>query len=253
MPSAGLRVSVDARPLDIEGMRSQGIGRYAHGLLGALPAVAAQRGGKLVLLRERRISEGVFAGEIPAMATVRLRRPPITARLADWPEHLLLPLDVRRARAQVHHSLSIYRAALRPGVPSVMTMHDVVPLMWPGQYLRSGFMHRTLYRAARHARLLLAPSEVARRDVIAHLGVRPDRVLCVPDAADARFRPTDPRPARELLGFEEPYLLYLGGLATRDPRKNVEGLIDAYAAWRRAGARSERLVLAGPLGPTGET
>ncbi len=253
MPSAGLRVSVDARPLDIEGVRSQGIGRYAHGLLGALPAVAAERGGELVLLRERRLSTSVFAGQIPEGTAVRrLRRPRMPARLVDWPEHLLLPVDLRRARAAVHHSLSIYRAALRPGVPSVMTMYDVVPLMWPDQYLRSGVLHRTLYRAARHARLLLAVSETARRDVIAHLGVRPDRVLCVPAAADPRFSPADHRRARELLGFDEPYLLYVGGLATRDPRKNVEGLIDAYAAWRRAGSRPERLVLCGPLGATGE-
>ena len=252
MPSAGLRVSVDARPLDIEGVRSQGIGRYAHGLLGALPAVAAERGGRLVLLRERHISPGVFAGEIPGgVAVRRLRRPPVGRRLVDWPEHVLLPLDLRRARVQVHHSLSIYRAALYPGVPSVMTMHDVVPLMWPGQYLRSGVMHRTQYRAARRARLLLAVSETARRDVIAHLGVSAERVLHVPEAADARFCPVDPRPARERLGFDGPYLLYVGGLATRDPRKNVEGLIDSYTQWRRSCARPERLVLAGPLGATG--
>jgi len=253
MPSAGLRVSVDARPLDIEGVRSQGIGRYAHGLLGALPEVAAERGGELVLLRKRRMSRGVFAGEISeGVAVRRLIRPPVGERFVDWPEHLLLPLDLARARAQVHHSLSIYRAALYPGVPSVMTMHDVVPLMWPDQYLRSGVMHRTLYRAARRARLLLAVSETARRDVIAHLGVKADRVLHVPEAADPRFHPVDPRPARERLRFDEPYLLYVGGLATRDPRKNVEGLIDSYARWRRAGARPERLVLAGPLGPTGD-
>ncbi len=253
MPSARLRVSVDARPLDIDGVRTQGIGRFAHGLLGALPAVAAERGGELVLLRERSISPGVFAGEIGGGVVLRqLRRPPIPNRLADWPEHLLLPIDLHRARVQVHHSLSIFRSALRPGVPSVMTMYDVIPLMWPDQYLRSGVLHRTLYRAARRTRLLLAVSETARRDVIAHLGVSPERVLCVPAAADARFRPADPRPARERLGFEDPYLLYVGGLATRDPRKNVEGLIDAYAAWRRAGSRPERLVLAGALGATGE-
>lgn len=253
MPSVGLRVSVDARPLDIEGVRSQGIGRYAHGLLGALPGVAAERGGRLVLLRERHLAPAVFTGgPSEGVEMRRLRRPPVGARLADWPEHLLLPVDLRRARAEVHHSLSIYRSALRPGVPSVVTMHDVIPLMWPDEYLRSGVMHRMLYRAARRARLLLAVSETARGDVISHLGVAPERVLHVPEAAHAQFRPTDPRAARERLGFDDPYLLYVGGLATRDPRKNVEGLIDAYAAWRRDSGRPERLVLAGPLGPAGE-
>ena len=260
-------MSVDARPLDIEHLRRQGIGRYAHGLLGPLAQVAAERGGELVLLRERRRGPAAFAGGQPGSAAAQARgaraaparvairtprRPPLPARLADWPEHLLLPLDLRAARPAIHHSLSIYRAALRPGVPTVMTMLDVVPLMWPQDYLRGGLTHRLLYAAARHARLLLAISKTARRDVIAHLGVDPDRVLYIPVAADERFRPTDPRPARDRLGLRDPYLLYVGGLATRDPRKNVEGLIDAFAAWWRSQQRSERLVLTGELGPAGE-
>ena len=248
-----LRVSVDARPLDIRYMRAQGIGRYAHGLLGPLAKVADERGGELVLLRERGAAAGPFAGESPAGATSRaLRRPPVPARFADWPEHLLLPIDLRRLRVDVHHSLSIYRAAVRPGVPSVMTLHDVVPLMWPELYLRTGWMHRTLYRAARNARLILAVSETARRDVIDRLALSPERVLCVPEAADERFQPADPRAAREQFGLTGPYILFVGGLATRDPRKNVEALIDAYASWRPAEGRSETLVLAGQLGPAGE-
>ena len=43
-----LRVTVDARPLDIEYLRAQGIGRYAHGLLGPLAEVARERGGELI-------------------------------------------------------------------------------------------------------------------------------------------------------------------------------------------------------------
>lgn len=252
--ASGLRVSVDARPLDIESIRSQGIGRYAHGLLGPLAEVAAERGGELVLLRERTGTPAAFAGPVAgADAAIRVpRRPPLPERLADWPEQLLLPLDLRRARVALHHALSIYRAAVFPGVPAVMTMHDVAPLMWPGEYLRTGIGHRMLYSAARRARLLLAVSEAARRDIVHHLGVAPDRVLCVPEAADARFRPSDPGPVRERLGLDGPYLLFVGGLATRDPRKNLEGLIDAYAAWRRSQGREERLVLAGRPGPATE-
>ena len=253
MPRPLLRVSVDARPLDIRYMRAQGIGRYAHGLVGPLAQVASERHGELVLLRKGAAEPGAFAGELPAGVTShRLRRPPVPTRFADWPEHVLLPVDLRRLRVAVHHSLSIYRSALRTGVPSVMTMHDVVPLMWPELYLRTGWMHRTLYRAARNARLILAVSEAARRDVIHHLGLSPERVLCVPEAADERFRPADPRPARERFALEGPYVLFVGGLATRDPRKNVEGLIDAYADWRRAEGRPELLVLSGQLGPAAE-
>ena len=48
-----LRVSVDGRPLDIDYLRTQGIGRYAQGLLSELPEVARERGGEVVVRRER--------------------------------------------------------------------------------------------------------------------------------------------------------------------------------------------------------
>ena len=250
---AGLRVAVDARPLDIDLFSTQGIGRYAHGLLGPLQEVAAERGGELVMLRHAtrrdRPSGLAYGGDLDRGAVQRqVRRPPVPGRLADLPEQVLLPLDLRRTGAQVAHALSIYRAAVWPGVPTVMTMLDVVPLMWPELYLRTGLMHRMLYRAARRARLLLAISDTVRADVISHLGVDPERVVTVPLAADAAFAPADPAPALERLGLSGPYLLYVGGLAAPDPRKDVEGLVDAYARWRREEGRAETLVLAGRPG-----
>ena len=255
---SGLRVVVDARPLDIPYLRTQGIGRYAHGLLGPLGDVAAERGGELVLLRESGAESAAFAhapgaaGSTPPGDTRRVRRPRLPARLADWPEHLLLPLDLRRTRAQLLHALSVYRTAVRPGLPSVMTMHDVIPLMWPDEYVRTGLKYRMLYAAARRARLLLAVSEASRRDILDHLDVDPGRVICVHEAADERFVPTDPREVRDRLGLQGPYLLYVGGLSSPDPRKNAAGLIDAFERWRAAGEREETLVLAGQLGAPGE-
>lgn len=246
----GLRVAVDARPLDIDLFRGQGIGRYAHSLLDPLHEVATERGGELVLLRRGGdLATPGYAGRPARSAGVqRVRRPPLPARLSDWPEQALLGLDLRRSRAGVAHLLSIYGSAVWPGVPSVMTMHDVVPLMWPDLYLRTGLKHRVLYAAARRARLLLAVSEAVRRDTIAHLGVPQERVLHVPLAADVRFAPTDPAPARRRFGLDCPFLLYVGGLATADPRKNLEGLVDAYARWRREQDRDEVLVLTGRVG-----
>lgn len=250
---SGLRVAVDARPLDIPYLRSQGIGRYAHGLLGPLARVAAERGGSLVLLRQPTGASAPFAGDPGGSAETRVvRRPPAPPSVADWPEHVLLPLDLRRTGADLHHALSIYRTAVRPGLPTVMTIHDVIPLMWPDEYVRTGLKYRVLYAAARRARLLLAVSEAARRDILTHLDVDPRRVLTVPEAADERFAPADPRPARERLGLKDPYVLYVGGLSSPDPRKNVQGLIDAFERWRAASGREEVLVLAGQLGEAGQ-
>ena len=243
-----LRVTVDARPLDIEYLRAQGIGRYAHGLLGPLADVARERSGQLISLRSPGGGASPFgAGPGQGDGVRRVRRPPWPSRYADVLEQVALPVDLRRARSQVHHSLSLYRAPVAAGVPHVMTMHDVVPLMWPERYLRTGLLHKMLYRAARRADLLLAVSEAARRDIVQYLGVDPARVECVPEAADEHFRPDGPGRARG----EDGYLLWVGGLATHDPRKNLEGLITSFASWQREDGRGDTLVLAGGIGPAG--
>ena len=194
-----LTVSVDARALDA----GQGIGRYAQGLLGALPAVARERGGGLVATRRR----------------------------------------LFRPRAQVHHALSLYEVPVASRASLVVTMHDAVPLRWPGDYLRSGVRHRVLYRALRRASAVVCPSTSAREQLLEYVELDHGRVVVVPEAADGRFRPSDPSEVRLRPGLEDPYLLYVGRLD--DPRKDVQGLVHAFAA----SGRRETLVLAGPGRP----
>ena len=243
-----MRVAIDARPLDLPYLRAQGIGRYAQGLLGPLTDVARERGGTVIALRARHRTAGPFGLAPPTGLTERtVRRPPVPDRWADLPEQVLLPLDLRRSGADLVHGLSIYRAAVAPGLPAVLSVHDVAPLIWPEHYLRTGLMHRMLYAAARRARVLLAISDAAAADIETHLGVPRDRIATVPLAADAAFVPTEAR-----LDIQGPYLLYVGGLANADWRKNLDGLLEAFARWRRERDRPETLVLAGGVGAEGE-
>jgi glycosyltransferase involved in cell wall biosynthesis len=212
--------------------------------------VAEERGGELVVLRERGGRGSPFGrtdGNPPRQRF--LRRPPMPKRAVELVEQCLLPLDLARLDVAVHHSLSVYRTPLVSRAQVVVTMHDVAPLQWPARYLRTGLVHRTLYRAVRRARAIVCPSLVVREDLIRHLDVDSERLFVVPEAADERFRPTDPSGVRARLGLDGPYLLYVGGLVHTDPRKDVEGLIDAFAEWSRTEDRPETLVLAGAAGP----
>jgi glycosyltransferase involved in cell wall biosynthesis len=252
MNAPPLRVAVDARPLDLPHLATQGIGRYAHSLLGPLGAVAAERGGELVLLRQRVRGEPVYSGTPAAGAEERVvRRPPVPERLAELPEQLLLARDVLRSGAAVHHALSIYRAAPTGAVPSVVTVHDVIPLLFSDLYLRTGVVHKLLYRAVRRASELITVSAAAGTDISRALDVPEERITVIPEAADSHFRPTPDPGAIARAGIEPPFLLYVGGLAGTDPRKNVELLIDEFAEWSRASGRGEQLVLCGRLGPGG--
>jgi glycosyltransferase involved in cell wall biosynthesis len=240
------RVAVDARPVDIPFLRRRGIGRFAASLVPELAAVAAERGGELLLLRERGGNGGDFAPggmRSGGARVVRLPRVPVPERVADLPDQLLLPVALRRQRPDVFGALSMYRLPLRPGVPAVVTMHDVIPLMRPDQ-LRTGIVHGLLYAAVRRARRVIAVSEAGRRDLVAHLGVPAEHVDVVYEAAAPQFVPTDLADVGKQLGVGEPYVLHVGGA---DPRKNLGALIDAFAAWAREHERPEMLVLAGPV------
>ena len=239
-----MRVTVDGRALDLDGVRSQGIGRYAAGLLVVPAEGAAARGGDLVVLRARADGAGPFSSGRGIRGSQRvLRRPRAPARAVELLEQVLLPIDLARMRPTVHHSLALYGTPRLARVPLVVTMHDVAPLQWPELYLRTGLAHRVLYTAVRGASAIVCPSSAAREDLLRHLDLDPARVSVVPEAADERFRPTDPGPLRARLGLEGPYVLFVGGL--EDPRKDVRGLVEAFA---RSG-RSETLVLAGPGRP----
>ncbi len=247
-----LRVAFDARALDLSYLRGQGIGRYTSALLEQLGPVSQERGGELVILRSGRSSSpfagGTRAADLPR--TEILRRPNLPDRLAIPGEQALLPRDLRRIGARILHSSSIYRAVPAPGIPWVVNLHDVIPLQFPEEYMRSGLLYRLMYGATRRADLILTVSEQARRDIVGHLRVAAESVVVVPGAADPRFQPTPPdEDFLAQLGIRQPYVLYVGGLAESDPRKGVSELIEAFGSWVAAQQRSEMLVLTGRLGP----
>ena len=122
-------------------------------------------------------------------------------------------------------------AAGLPKIPYVVTVHDLAIFLYPETFT---FKKRVLQRLllptlARGAAAILTPSEATRRDVLRILPVKPEDVVAVPLAADARFlTPPDPLTvARERKNLKLPkhFLLAVG---TLEPRKNLVRLIEAF-------------------------
>ena len=135
----------------------------------------------------------------------------------------------RPRRADVFHSPWIDGALLRPRIPMVVTLHDLVPLKRPGQYMRSGLRFRMRYLAVERATRLIVPTRAVCQDAVELLDVRGDRVDVVGEAADPSFTPRDDAEVaavRERYGLPEQYLVWVGGLRHPDPRKRVAALAD---------------------------
>lgn len=140
-------------------------------------------------------------------------------------------------------------------VPRVLTCHDVVRLVMPGDYLAGRWAYRWILHGLeiarfRSARRVIAISKHTADDMVRLLGVRPANIDVVPHGVDKdRFHPPaaglEAEAANESLKkwglAERPYLLHLGAA---DPRKNVDTLIHGFS---RAKLDDVDLVLIGRL------
>ncbi len=81
--------------------------------------------------------------------------------------------------------------------------------------------------------MIIVPSEAVRRQAIERFRLRPDRVVAIPLAVPAFFRPAETKDNAQR------YFLYVG---TLEPRKNVELLIESWRAVRQEHAVDLKLV-----------
>ena len=147
----------------------------------------------------------------------------------------------RRARGiDCHHSPWIDGAPLRPRRPTVVTLHDVVPLKRPGEYLRSGLRFRLRYLAVQRATRVIVPTQAVAEDAINELEIPAEKIAVIGEAPAATFRPrsdAEVASARERYELPDQYLLWVGGMQSPEPRKRVAALARAK--------RSMPLVLVG--------
>lgn len=138
-----------------------------------------------------------------------------------------------------------------PQPPTVATLYDLIPALDPDRYLPFPWVSRW-YRNAlgslRRADLLLAISESAAREGVEVLGVPAERIVNIRAAADDMFAPRQLSPEEETRlrtrwGLQLPFLLYSGGL---DARKNVDGLIRAFAALPADVREAHQVAIVGP-------
>lgn len=243
-----MRVIFDARHLQTVS-RTRGIGRYSRGLLAGF----ARRVPADVRWTLLRLANFPPAAEqsLPAHDEIRVLRPrrPELAMLAL--DGLMLSFELARAGSRtVYHSVQLGLPALRRAA-AVITIHDLAPLHWPDHYLRWPHVrvgHMWQYAMAQRADAVIVPSQATARDVTERLRIPASRIHVIAEAVDPDFvaPPHDQarHVVRERFGIPERYVLYVGQF---DPRKNMDGLLTAFASAAIADPRL-RLVIAGDLG-----
>lgn len=213
--------------MDLEHTRQSraGIARYTNGLLAAMREVP-----DIELF-------GVGGGPL-------VRRDTLDKRLTTLRQDLWwYPHAGRRAAeslgAQVYHSPLPRGPLSRGATPTVITVHDLVPLHYPETTTPWSRLYArlTFERVLGAAHLILTPSKDTADDLQRSLGMSASRIRVVPNGVDTFFFDAasgpSPVPGR--------FVLFVG---TPEPRKNLRRLVDAMNALRARG-RPESLVIAG--------
>ncbi|MDW8244521.1 MAG: glycosyltransferase family 1 protein [Thermogemmata sp.] len=236
-----LRVGFNAYLLSHPSLR--GWNRYTVNLLAALPA----QGVRPVLYSLAPIHPDHLARLPPDCYEVKVA-PPMRYL---WFENVWLPRQLRRDHIDVFHCPMNYGLPWSTPCPRVLTLHDAIDQVyygrrspWSQRWRWSSIRSRLANWAARHrAHHIITVSGHAKDDIVRHLGVAPDKISVIYEAADPLFhKPITPEAVAEVRrrwGLERPYFLYVGGW---EQRKNVPFLIRAYAAAKLEGVE---LVLAG--------
>jgi alpha-1,3-rhamnosyl/mannosyltransferase len=203
-----------------------GIGRYTFNLARAmLPLFGEDE--QLVLLRDPTQPSSqdltILAGERVQVVDVPLS--PFSLR-QQW----VVPRLLRRLGADIYHS-PYYLMPYRPGVPVVVTVYDLIPLLFPRlASARARLLFRwTMALALRMASHVIVISEATRRDLLLFFRLSPKKVTTIPLAAAPNFRPSSPaevEQVRHKYALPQDYVLYLG---INKPHKNLVRLIDAFS------------------------
>ena len=237
------RVLIDATAVPAD---RGALGRYVDGLVialckaGADLAVACQRND------EERYGRLVPDARVVAGPAAIAHRP---ARLA-W-EQTGLPQVVQQVGADVLH-VPHYTMPLRPGVPVVVTIHDLTFFTDPDAHspVSATFYKSAIRTSVRRATRLLVPSKATRDELVRVLGADPTRIDVAYHGVDHslfhRPSPEQTRQVSDRLGLHgKQYVAYLGGL---EPRKNVPALIAGWAGAVTDLPDPPALVLAGGSG-----
>jgi len=145
-------------------------------------------------------------------------------------EQISLPRALKQERVDIYHALGNLGIPLVSPVPSILTVHDIIPLMFPDyfKYSKYGFLTKFSYlfrlkSSVARAKKIIADSEYTKKTLIEETGVRSGKVVVVYLGVPEVNQETNKLPKGLKLGE---YILNHGGI---DIRKNLERLIRAFA------------------------
>jgi glycosyltransferase involved in cell wall biosynthesis len=207
-----------------------GIGRYTRELMRALLALPSHNRYSLFYASRQRIQHSAFSNQHST-----IRRLPFHDKwlMRAWQRlRLPIPVELIVGRVDLFHSPDFTLPPTLPGVPTLLTVHDLSFIRdpdsaWPS--LRA-FLNRAVPRSVRRATHVLADSQATRYDLVELFGTPPEKITVLYSGVDERFKPVRDQVEIDRVcakyQLPRPFILSVG---TLQPRKNYGRLIEAFA------------------------
>jgi glycosyltransferase involved in cell wall biosynthesis len=169
-----------------------------------------------------------------------------------------LPYIIKKADLDVIHvtwhlSEQITSFYLNYGTRKVITIHDLVPYIYPETTpgKQFNFFWKTILKLIKNrADAIIAVSNHTKMDCIKYLGIPEEKIRVIYEATDEIFKPVknDKEETQKYLenkyGIKFPFILSVG---TVEEKKNIPNVIKAFYRLKKAG-NNHKLVIVGKLG-----
>lgn len=175
--------------------------------------------------------------------------PPLLLDLL-WNRLHVYPLEKLIGPVDIFHSSDWTQPKIASeNTKKVTTVHDMVPYLFPSSVHKKiiSVQKRRMNRVKQEVDAIIADSQSTKEDLVKFLEIEESKIKVIYLAASEDFKPQSDEKVVEVLEkykIKKPYIL---SVATQEPRKNIQKLLDVFAQVVK-GEPELRLVLSGKYG-----
>lgn len=240
-----MRIAFDLRW--IRGEQIDGISRYAISLISHL--LQAKTAHEYVLIGDQR----VLSRHLPLSAFSSATIVAIPQALLSIQDFLFTPREIQRLRVDIFHSPNYLTSPFGKHYRKIITVHDLIPLLFPEALAKSRLLWRLFYKTPylisfilRSADRIITPSKHTKHDIVRLLNIPSENIQVVWEGLEEQFHPNYHVSDQFFQRYTLPrrFMLYVG---RQDPYKGLSYLVQAYALLPASLRQTYKLVLAGKI------
>ncbi len=223
-----------------------GMGRYIGELVNQLPVLDPQNIYSIYVSKKNKKYFTFVAKNIVVKTISTIWNVPFLKIL--W-EQFFLPFSLWKNEINLYHSTGFTLPFFKPKKTKyVVTLADMTFSSHPEYHLwwKVCYFRYMIPRALKKADKVITISENTKNDIIKMIKISPEKIKTIYLGVDQQFSPQKKAFCKKIIkkyGLKTPYILFVGML---EPRKNIIGLLHAYALLKDR--KEHELVIVGKKG-----